>query len=139
MVLEGSECTKRLWRDYSSNLYSLISVVYSDSERNLSERFYRFNSFIRVENQIGIDLLSFNKKQDLAQLSIQRTDKLRLNEINDRKWLVQPSSSISCEGLLIELNWLYSLFKEKEVISEIQYKLNKYKISVTLTNKIFYA
>ena len=117
----GSERIRGLWRNYYSNLQGLVFVVDSDSERNLELDREILHNVLLEEDLKGVDLLVFANKQDLptAYNSNQVADKLRLSEITDRKWFIQPSSCISGEGLLIGLGWLYSLYKEKEPALEI--------------------
>lgn len=116
----GSEYVRYLWCHHYSNNQGLIFVVDSDSERNLDEDCEVLHNVLRVEELKGVNLLVFANKQDLptAMNSYQVADKLRLNEITDRKWLVQASSGINGEGLLIGLNWLYNMYKENEKVEE---------------------
>ena len=118
----GSDRIRCMWKHYYSDLQGLIFVVDSDSERNLDQDREVLHQVLCEEDLKGVDLLVFANKQDLptAFNSNQVAEKLRLNEITDRKWYVQASSSISGEGLFIGLDWLYNLLKGKEVIEEIK-------------------
>ncbi|CAJ0579486.1 unnamed protein product, partial [Mesorhabditis spiculigera] len=109
----GQDKIRPLWRHYYTGTQALIFVVDSSDRDRIDEARQELHRIINDREMKTAIILVFANKQDLAESmrphEIQ--DRLGLNRIRDRNWIVQPSCAASGEGLHEGLTWLSDNYK----------------------------
>lgn len=101
----GQDKLREYWKNYLSNVSILVYVVdASDSERIEEAR----DALFFVLSNPGLDdcvLLVYANKQDMKNAidTTDLTDRLGLNSIRNKRWLIQPSCATTGEGVMIGL------------------------------------
>lgn len=112
----GQDKIRVLWKHYFANTDCLIYVVdCCDKERieDASEELKKILSDPEMENAC---LLVYANKQDMngALSPSEITEKLELNQLKNRKWMVQGSSAVIGSGLLEGFDWVAKILQNKQ-------------------------
>ena len=112
----GQDKLRALWKHYYQNTDGIIFVVDSnDSER--MEKVRETIALLLTDDELrGAPLLVFANKQDLngAMSPSDLTRNIGVDNIKDRKWLVQGSSATTGQGLKEGLDWLATVLLKKK-------------------------
>lgn len=104
----GQDSLRPLWRHYYTGTQGLIYVVDSNDRDRVRKAAEELHKMILDNEMRFASLLVLANKTDLPHsLSVEEvTREMRLDEIKDREWKVQPTCAISGEGLWLGLKWL---------------------------------
>ena len=104
----GQDSIRPLWRHYYTGTQGLIYVVDSNDRDRVRKAAEELHKMILDNEMRFASLLVLANKIDLPHsLSVEEvTREMRLDEIKDREWKIQPTCAISGEGLLVGLKWL---------------------------------
>jgi len=97
-----------LYRPYFDSACGIIFVVDSGDRDIIEEAKMRLHSRILSKVSPDVNLLVLANKQDLpnAMTVEEVTERLGLDGISDRKWLVRGTSGNSGDGIVESINWL---------------------------------
>ncbi|XP_060583936.1 ADP-ribosylation factor 4 [Ruditapes philippinarum] len=106
----GQDKIRPLWRHYFQNTQGLIFVVDSNDRERAQEAQEELQKMLGEDELREATLLVFANKQDLpnAMSSAEITEKLKLNELRNRKWYIQATCATQGNGLYEGLDWLSS-------------------------------
>jgi len=104
----GQEKLRALWRFYTQGAKALIFVVDSNDRDRFEDARKELSKMLKEDAMRSAVLLVFANKQDLpnAMTGAEVTDKLGLDNMGNRQWLVQPTCATTGEGLAEGLHWL---------------------------------
>jgi small GTP-binding protein len=112
----GQEKLRALWQHYFKEVAGIIFVVDStDRERidsTLGSAAAKLERILAEDELKEAALLVFANKQDLpgAMALDDIVDRLRLTNLTNRQWHIQPTCGRTGEGLYEGLDWLASRF-----------------------------
>ncbi|KAL7720766.1 ADP-ribosylation factor [Entamoeba marina] len=108
-----NHCLKPLWKYYYKNTDCIIFILDSSNQDGFNEEIELLSILLQDELLKDAILLIYSNKQDLPNALPTEivVDGLNLNEIKNRKWFCQPSCTITGEGLLEGMDWIYEQFK----------------------------
>lgn len=112
----GQDKIRVLWKHYYQNTDGLIFVVDSNDKDRVDDAAEELKKMLNEEELKDVILLVMANKQDLkdAFSPNEVTEKLGLNQIKGRKWLVQGTSATTGQGLKEGLDWMAGeLLKKK--------------------------
>ncbi len=112
----GQDKIRVLWKHYYQNTDGLIFVVDSNDKDRIDDAAEELKKMLNEEELKDVILLVMANKQDLkdAFSPNEVTEKLGLNQIKGRKWLVQGTSATTGQGLKEGLDWMAGeLLKKK--------------------------
>lgn len=111
----GQERIRVLWKHYYNNNDALIYVVDSSDNNRMNEASDELRKLLNVDELKGLPLLVFANKCDLpnAMGADDIANRLRLNDVTDRAWFVQPSSALTGHGLNEGLDFICKQVKIK--------------------------
>jgi len=109
----GQDSIRPLWRHYYTGTQGLVYVVDSNDHHRVRKAAEELHKMVLDNEMRFAVLLVFANKIDLPHsMSVEEiTRAMRLAEIRDRVWKVQPVCAISGEGLWSGLKWLASNVK----------------------------
>ncbi|EFA80852.1 hypothetical protein PPL_06441 [Heterostelium album PN500] len=101
-------------RHYYQNTAAIIFVIDATDYERVSEVQEEIAKLTTEESLSGITLLLFLNKQDQpnAMNSSLLIEQLRLNDIKDRKWHIQPTTATTGDGIFEGLDWLSKSLKK---------------------------
>jgi len=101
----GQDSIRPLWRHYYTGTQGLIYVVDSNDRDRVRKAADELHKMVLDNEMRFAVLLVLANKIDLPHsLSVEEiTQEMRLAEIKDRKWKVQPACAISGKGLWLGL------------------------------------
>ena len=104
----GQQKIRSLWKHYYENTGAIIFVLDSCDTERIEEATEELFKLLNEESLQGVPLLIYANKQDLpnALMPNDIIKKMELNQIKERKWLIQGSSGIEGKGLSEGLDWL---------------------------------
>ncbi|EFA80854.1 ADP-ribosylation factor-related protein [Heterostelium album PN500] len=110
----GQYKIRTLWRHYYQNSTAIIFVIDATDYERVSEVQEEIAKLTTEESLSGTTLLLFLNKQDQpnAMNSAQLIEQLRLNDIKDRKWYIQPTTATTGAGIFEGLDWLSKSLKK---------------------------
>ncbi|CAH1784855.1 unnamed protein product [Owenia fusiformis] len=93
----GQRKIRPYWKNYFENTDVLIYVIDSADKKRLGESGEELEELLEEEKLAGVPVLIFANKQDLinALPASEIADEMKLTQIKDRKWQIQPCSAIS--------------------------------------------
>ncbi|KAM9343986.1 LOW QUALITY PROTEIN: protein mono-ADP-ribosyltransferase PARP4 [Pholidichthys leucotaenia] len=103
----GQKKIRPLWRHYIYDIHGIMFVVDSSDKVRLNEAREELNKVL-TEDELGdTPLLVYANKLDLpdAMDDAEIAEKLGLHALHQRRWCIQPCSSITAEGLYEGLDW----------------------------------
>ena len=112
----GQDKIRVLWKHYYQNTDGLIFVVDSNDKDRIDDAAEELKKMLNEEELKDVILLVMANKQHLkdAFSPNEVTEKLGLNQIKGRKWLVQGTSATTGQGLKEGLDWMAGeLLKKK--------------------------
>ncbi|KAL0993857.1 hypothetical protein UPYG_G00114790 [Umbra pygmaea] len=97
----GQRKIRPFWKKYLENTDLLIYVIDSADKKRFEETGLELSELIGEENLIGVPVLIFANKQDLATASpaSEIAEGLNLHTYRDRAWQIQACSATSGEGV----------------------------------------
>ena len=111
----GQEKIRALWRHYYAGSSAVVFVVDSSDQDRLDDEYgFRNNVKTELDKVLEADelkdaaLLVLANKQDLphAMSTEHLVERLKLDELHDRPWMVQPCCAVTGEGLHEGFDWL---------------------------------
>jgi ADP-ribosylation factor protein 6 len=104
----GQDRIRALWKHYFTGTDALIFVVDSCDITRIEEVKEEICKLLIDDELKGCPLLIYANKQDLGGALNPNTlsEKLEMNNIRDRKWMVQSTIATNGEGLMEGLDWL---------------------------------
>jgi len=104
----GQEKIRPLWRHYYENTDALIFVIDSSDIDRIDIAREELMLTLQDEKLANTNLLIFANKQDLpnALSASQIIEKLQIDKLKTRKWLVQSTCAITGDGLYEGLDWI---------------------------------
>jgi ADP-ribosylation factor 1/2 len=104
----GQDKIRPLWRHYFSNTNACIFVVDSNDKDRMGEACDELHKMLSDELLKDSILLVLANKQDLpyAMNASDMTDKLKLHNLKQKNWFIQPCCAQTGEGLFEGLDWL---------------------------------
>ena len=112
----GQDKIRILWRHYYENTGAIIYVIDSSDVNRIEESSEELFKMLNEDCLAGVPVLIYANKQDLPNaLSVSEIiDKMGLQKIKGREWLVQPTSAVQGKGLNEGLDWMAdTLMKRK--------------------------
>jgi small GTP-binding protein len=109
----GCDKIRPLLRHYFQNTQALIFVVDSRDQERLAETTDELWRLLSEDELNHIPILFYLNKIDIPN-GLQSTDvnkQMRLNDIRNRQWILQPCSALTGEGLYEGLDWLIHAMK----------------------------
>eukprot|EP00041_Stephanoeca_diplocostata_P037435 m.1417559 g.1417559 ORF g.1417559 m.1417559 type:complete len:188 (+) comp25034_c0_seq21:78-641(+) len=110
----GKDKIRPLWRHYFQNTNAIIFVIDSNDRDRIEEAAEELQRFLQEDELKGCPLLIFANKQDLpnAMTVSELSQKMKLDTIVKRRWLLHGVSATSTEnGLLEGLMWMEDQLK----------------------------
>jgi small GTP-binding protein len=106
----GQDKIRPLWRHYYSNTNAVIYVVDSNDKERIKESCEELHKMLSDEQLKDSILLVLANKQDLpyAINATEMTEKLKLSQLKQKNWFIQPCCAHTGEGLYEGLDWLAS-------------------------------
>ncbi len=111
----GQDILRPLWKHYYENAQAVIYVVDSSDIERLDLAKKELDMILNDDNLKGAPLLVYANKQDLtyALSPNELIEKLELNKIKGRDWLVQGTSAVLGKGLTEGLDWMAKALMKK--------------------------
>eukprot|EP01064_Diplonema_japonicum_P018129 TRINITY_DN26821_c0_g1_i1.p1 TRINITY_DN26821_c0_g1~~TRINITY_DN26821_c0_g1_i1.p1 ORF type:complete len:184 (+),score=20.17 TRINITY_DN26821_c0_g1_i1:466-1017(+) len=107
----GQDKLRPLWRHYFLNTDYIIFVVDSTDVERVYEARHELHKMFVDDNLRDAGLLVFANKQDLpdAMRSTEISDILGLSHLGSRDWFIQPSNTMTGDGLYEGLDWIVTM------------------------------
>jgi ADP-ribosylation factor 1/2 len=104
----GQDRIRQLWKHYYTNTNAVIFVVDSNDTSRMSEACEELQKLMSDDQLRDSKLLILANKQDLPHaLNVsEMSDRLKLRELKQKSWFIQPCCATSGEGLFEGLDWL---------------------------------
>ncbi|CAE7639835.1 ARF1 [Symbiodinium sp. CCMP2456] len=104
----GQDKIRHLWRHYYQNTQGVIYVVDSSDRDRIDTARDELTKLLNEEELRHAVLLVFANKQDLpnAMTAAEVTEKLGLQDLEQRRWFIQSASATTGHGLHEGLDWL---------------------------------
>lgn len=104
----GQDKIRPLWRHYFQNTQGLIFVVDSNDRERVAEAEKELQNMLTEDELKDAVILIFANKQDLpnAMTAAELTEKLKLNQMRNRRWYIQAACATQGQGLYEGLDWL---------------------------------
>ncbi|CAF4632085.1 unnamed protein product [Rotaria sp. Silwood1] len=109
----GRDKIRPLLRHYFENTQAVIFVIDSNDKDRLPEVTEELRRVLEADELRNLPLLIYLNKIDLpnAMKSYYITQELKLNNIRNRQWYLQPCCACTGDGLYEGLSWLISALK----------------------------
>ncbi|CAM4586623.1 unnamed protein product [Lepidochelys olivacea] len=106
----GQRAIRPYWKKYLGHTDILIYVIDSADKKRFEETGQELAELIEDESLMGVPLLVFANKQDLASAepAAEIAEGLNLPTYRDRQWQIQACSALSGEGVQDGMNWICS-------------------------------
>jgi ADP-ribosylation factor 1/2 len=104
----GQDRIRQLWKHYYANTNAVIFVVDSNDKDRIGEACDELTKMMSDDQLRDSVLLVLANKQDLphAMNASEMTDKLKLRQLKQKSWFIQPCCATTGEGLFEGLDWL---------------------------------
>uniref|UniRef100_A0A1I8AKM5 ADP-ribosylation factor-like protein 3 n=1 Tax=Steinernema glaseri TaxID=37863 RepID=A0A1I8AKM5_9BILA len=104
----GQRKIRPYWKNYFENTDVLIYVIDSSDSKRFQETEMELFELLEEEKLDAVPVLIYANKQDLSQAvrSSDIADQLKLLNIRDRKWQIQPCSAYTGEGIKEGMDWI---------------------------------
>mmetsp|Transcript_50100 Transcript_50100/g.104279 ORF Transcript_50100/g.104279 Transcript_50100/m.104279 type:complete len:182 (-) Transcript_50100:180-725(-) len=104
----GQDKIRPLWRHYYQNTQAVIYVVDSTDRDRIDTAREELTKLLNEGELHDAVLLVFANKQDLpnAMTAAEVTEKLELQNLQQRRWFIQSASATTGDGLYEGLDWL---------------------------------
>lgn len=111
--LGGQKTLRQYWSNYYKKTHALIYVVDSADEDRLEEAGKELKELLQSEGLKEVPVLIFANKQDLTHAidAGEIQDKLGLDKITDRKWMIIACSAMDKSGLEEGFSWVIQNLK----------------------------
>nr|CCC93962.1 putative ADP ribosylation factor 3 [Trypanosoma congolense IL3000] len=104
----GQRSVRYYWRHYFDHTDVLLFVVDSADMERIEEASMEFQHILQEDKLSGVPVLVLANKQDIpGALSADGVaSALRLHDVTNRRWHVEPCSAIAGESLSSGLSWI---------------------------------
>jgi ADP-ribosylation factor protein 1 len=104
----GQQKIRPLWKQFYKDADAVIFVVDSNDRARLTEASEELEKMMSDDLLENAWLLIFANKSDMrnAMKSAEICDGLKLRQMADRKWYIQPSVATTGQGLFEGLEWI---------------------------------
>ncbi|XP_064382426.1 uncharacterized protein LOC135331263 [Halichondria panicea] len=109
----GQRALRPYWKNYFEETDILIYVVDSADPGRLEESRVQLDELLVEDKLTGVPLLVFANKQDLG-MALKADDisnDMKLTELTDRRWQIQPCSAKTEEGIADGIDWVLKSVK----------------------------
>ncbi|CAK69561.1 unnamed protein product (macronuclear) [Paramecium tetraurelia] len=97
---------RNLWKHYMKNSKGIIYIIDCSDKERMDETKSELYRMLLNPLMLGQPHLIYSNKQDLVKMKSEELEvELNINKIC-KNWHIQPSSSITGEGLQEGLNWI---------------------------------
>ena len=112
----GQDKIRVLWRHYYDNIDGLIFVVDSNDRDRIEDAAEELKKMLAEEELKDCVVLIFANKQDIngALSPAEITEKLQMEAMKGRIWLVQGASATTGQGLKEGIDWMAEVFLKKK-------------------------
>jgi ADP-ribosylation factor protein 1 len=109
----GQDRIRQLWKHYYSDTDAVIYVVDANDRDRAHEASEELQKMMGDDALRNSTLLVLANKQDLphAMNANELKDKLKLNQLRQKNWFIQPTCATTGEGLFEGLDWLSQQLK----------------------------
>ena len=116
----GQEKIRPLWRSYTRCTDGIIFVLDSSEEDKFEEAKVELLRTMKYQDNSNIPLLVLANKQDLQSAwSVEEVEEaLGLNDLGSTLWHVEPSCSVTGEGLDTALDQLQRLIAKRKKMTK---------------------
>ena len=113
--LGGQKILRKYWSNYFQNCNALIYVIDAADEDRLKEAGIELDILLKEAQLKGVPVLVFANKQDLVHAlgPDEITEIVKLEDINDRQWMIMACSAKNGEGLKEGFEWIIENMKKK--------------------------
>mmetsp|Transcript_53500 Transcript_53500/g.106510 ORF Transcript_53500/g.106510 Transcript_53500/m.106510 type:complete len:180 (-) Transcript_53500:85-624(-) len=104
----GNSKIRPLWKEYFQGAHGLIYVVDSNDRDRINEAKAELGRMMNDEDMRDTAVLVFANKQDLpnAMSAADISDILGLDDLEGRRWFIQPSCATTGVGLTEGIDWI---------------------------------
>ncbi|CAF1019023.1 unnamed protein product, partial [Adineta ricciae] len=109
----GCDKIRPLIRHYFQNIQVIIFTIDANDRERIEQAQVELTRILSAEELLGVPILFYLNKSDLPN-AIDRTqiiERMQLNSIRNRPWLVQTCSATTGDGLYEGLDWLVKAVK----------------------------
>lgn len=112
--VSGGIGIRPLWRHYLHSVECVIFVVNGTDRARISEVKHELDQILESSEVQNSVLLILNNKQDLENVmsTNEIIELLDLKRYSSREWTIQPTNSLTGEGLVEGLDWIYQHFSD---------------------------
>ena len=112
----GQDKIRVLWRHYYDNIDGLIFVVDSNDRDRIEDAAEELKKMLAEEELKDCVVLIFANKQDIngALSPAEITEKLQMEAMKGRIWLVQGASATTGQGLKEGIDWMAEVFLKQK-------------------------
>ena len=112
----GQDKIRVLWKHYYQNTDGLIFVIDSNDKDRIEDAAEELKKMLQEDELKDVVCLVMANKQDLngALSPNEVTDKLGMNLLKGRHWLVQGTSATTGQGLKEGLDWMAEVLLKKK-------------------------
>ena len=116
----GQEKIRPLWRSYTRSTDGIIFVLDSSEEDKFEEAKVELLRTMKYQDNSNIPLLVLANKQDLQSAwSVEEVeDALGLKDLSSALWHIEPSCSVTGEGLDTGLDQLHRLIAKRKKMAK---------------------
>jgi len=107
----GYEINLKLWKNYFNDADGIIYVIDSTNCNRFNQNYSEISKILAIVPTVPILLLANKQDIDTSTKISELTLRLKLYEINNRKWYIQSTSAVNNSGIIDGINWLYDNIK----------------------------
>lgn len=110
----GQSKIRQLWKYYYTGTKAVIYVVDSNDVKRIEESAEELQNMMKSDELREAALLILANKQDLpyAKSATELRDGLKLHQLKQKNWFIQPCTGRTGEGLFEGLEWLSQTLKK---------------------------
>lgn len=112
----GQDKIRPLWRVYYQNTQGVIFVVDSNDRERIDEAAKTLHDMLQEAELRESPVLILANKQDMphAMLVSEVSDKMKLNELKNHKWFLQPTCATTSDGIYEGMDWLANTISRRK-------------------------
>ncbi|CAF0970801.1 unnamed protein product [Rotaria sp. Silwood1] len=134
----GCDKIRPLLRHYFQNTHALIFVIDSNDRDRLPEATEELWRVLAADELIYIPILIYLNKIDLSNSmkSEYVIQEMRLNNIRNRQWFLQPCCASTGDGLYEGLSWLVCSLKSPHTLESIHMAMESNAFATKIENNL---